>query len=101
MPLITYLSQVFVVCILMRLPWSEFHQMSGPAVIRSSDCSHRNVAQNNKKEVRQSNNPIQDIETLLLEGLQRLSIICQVQLFQFFQNKECMVYIKAIANTKK
>ena len=38
------------ICILMRLPWSEFHQMSGPAVIRSSDCSHRNVAQNNKKE---------------------------------------------------
>ena len=71
----------------MRLPWSEFHQMSGPAVIRSSDCSHRNVAQNNKKEVRQSNNPIQDIETLLLEGLQRLSIICQGQLFHFFSKQ--------------
>ena len=49
MPLMTYLRLVFVVCILMRLPWSEFHQMSGPAVIRSSGCSHRNVAQNNKK----------------------------------------------------
>ena len=46
-----YITTVLLfICILMRLPWSEFHQMSGPAVIRSSGCSHRNVAQNNKKE---------------------------------------------------
>ena len=46
-----YITTVLLyICILMRLPWSEFHQMSGPAVIRSSDCSHRNVTQNNKKE---------------------------------------------------
>ena len=97
-----YITTVLLfICILMRLPWSKFHQMSGPAVIRSSGCSHRNVAQNNKKEKEEGSYAIQDVETLLLEGLHRLPIIYQGQWFHLFQNKECMVYIKAIANTKK